>query len=715
MAKQNKGRKFFATTATAALVASAIVPVASAAELNDINQVPTWAKDAVQYLVDNGSVTGDQNGNFKPSANITRAEAATIIAKELGLEATGTENFSDVAPGNWFYDAVVATSPEIFNGDDNGKFNPTNNLTREQAAKVIVEAFGLKGSESISSFSDASKVAGWAKTYFETAVANEVIKGADGKLNPKANISKAEFATMIFRAVEAAVAPGVESNTNGNGGRDYLVTITGKDGKPAAKGEEFFVFLDEAGTSSGAYILDANKAAVYESNGTNSAKVVKLKVSNDKGEAKFTVYGKSATDYATPVVFLDRGTDNRNVLNSADLKAEANEITYFKAPVSTSVGIKFFDANDNEITSAKGAATVQLRVLDQNGKVKVNENSSASDYQARFEVENTSTKVLTVGSTDVTQDRVVKLVNVVNGIAELELSTDEALTANVYASYNGLTTTGSIAFTNVNAVADTYTGAIVAIDTANKEVTFSGKLPVSYDGASFKNESGNVIDEEAFVTAVKAGVTATYIKNADGKVSFELITTETGSTPDLSEAVTDSVTFADLNLTEINTVSTSNAAVATAKVTATGLELTAKGAGTATITATDLGADGADDEVATITVTVTKDATTGALSISKVVTAFDGTAPAEVTNLTFNDLDTDQGEVSGEITFTESASTDVVSTVVKYGDIIVNKDTAGKYTIAQNTPYTDQKITVTVTDAAGNSSTTTIDVTDATS
>lgn len=56
MKKQNKGRKFFATTATAALVASAIVPVASAAEFNDADSISSWAKEAVQFLTDKGYI-----------------------------------------------------------------------------------------------------------------------------------------------------------------------------------------------------------------------------------------------------------------------------------------------------------------------------------------------------------------------------------------------------------------------------------------------------------------------------------------------------------------------------------------------------------------------------------------------------------------------------------------------------------------------------------
>lgn len=223
MAKQNKSRKFFATTATAALVASAIVPVASAAELKDFDQVPAWAKDAVKFLADNDYVQGDENGNFKPASTLLRSQAAEILAKVNDLEATGTENFPDVASKDWFYNAVLATTPEIFQGDDKGNFNPNQKLTRQEAAVVIVKAFGLTGSENLNSFKDASKVPAWAKAQFETAVANGVINGKNGLLAPTDDISNAEFATMIKRAIDASV-PAVNSVSATN---STTLTVTG--------------------------------------------------------------------------------------------------------------------------------------------------------------------------------------------------------------------------------------------------------------------------------------------------------------------------------------------------------------------------------------------------------------------------------------------------------------------------------------------------------
>ncbi|MFF5816770.1 S-layer homology domain-containing protein [Lysinibacillus capsici] len=236
MTKQNKGRKFFASTATAALVASAIVPVASAAEFQDAASISTWAKEAVQFLTDKGYIQGDEKGNFNPAGTLTRAEAAEILSKALDLKATGTEDFSDVSENDWFYNAVLATSPELFDGMGNGKFEPKAQLTREQAAKVIVQGYQLTGKADLSQFADASKASKWAVSYLETAVENGVINGKGSLLAPQDKISREEFATMVKRTIDAVqeVTPAVEAVKGLNAKELEVKFNTAVDAKDAA-------------------------------------------------------------------------------------------------------------------------------------------------------------------------------------------------------------------------------------------------------------------------------------------------------------------------------------------------------------------------------------------------------------------------------------------------------------------------------------------------
>ena len=236
MTKHNKGRKFFVTAATAALVASAIVPVASAAEFQDAASISSWAKEAVQFLTDKGYIQGDEKGNFNPAGTLTRAEAAEILSKALDLKATGTEDFSDVSENDWFYNAVLATSPELFDGMGNGKFEPKAQLTREQAAKVIVQGYQLTGKADLSQFADASKASKWAVSYLETAVENGVINGKGSLLAPQDKISREEFATMVKRTIDAVqeVTPAVEAVKGLNAKELEVKFNTAVDAKDAA-------------------------------------------------------------------------------------------------------------------------------------------------------------------------------------------------------------------------------------------------------------------------------------------------------------------------------------------------------------------------------------------------------------------------------------------------------------------------------------------------
>ena len=83
--------KLFTTSAAVTLVASAIVPVASAAEFQDADQIKDWAKDAIEALVNDEVLQGDENGNFNPTGVVTRATGAEILYKAKKLSTEGTE------------------------------------------------------------------------------------------------------------------------------------------------------------------------------------------------------------------------------------------------------------------------------------------------------------------------------------------------------------------------------------------------------------------------------------------------------------------------------------------------------------------------------------------------------------------------------------------------------------------------------------------------
>ncbi|MGD2199200.1 S-layer homology domain-containing protein [Lysinibacillus fusiformis] len=359
MAKQNKGRKFFAASATAALVASAIVPVASAAQLNDFNKISGYAKEAVQSLVDAGVIQGDANGNFNPLKTISRAEAATIFTNALELEAEGAVDFKDVKADAWYYDAIAATVENgIFEGVSATEFAPNKQLTRSEAAKILVDAFGLEGEGDLSEFADASTVKPWAKSYLEIAVANGVIKGseANGKtnLNPNAPITRQDFAVVFSRTVENVDAtPKVDKievvdaktlNVTLSDGTKETVTLE-KALEPNKETEVTFKIKDVEYKAKVTYVV-TTATAVKSVSATNLKQVVvefdgKVDPSTAGEKGNYTLTGNNSPAVDSVIVAEDGRTVTLNVVDKLE-----NQSEYKLAVNNIKAGDKVINAKD---------------------------------------------------------------------------------------------------------------------------------------------------------------------------------------------------------------------------------------------------------------------------------------------------------------------------------------------------------------------------------
>ena len=143
---------------------------------------------------------GDDLGYFRPDANMTRAEAATVFYNILTDKSMGEEPavFTDVNSGDWYAKAVtVLASKGILGGYEDGSFQPSKSITR---AEFVTIASRLKGMSSGSaSFSDVPSTH-WAYDYITSAASKGWITGyPDGTFRPEANITRAEVATIVNR------------------------------------------------------------------------------------------------------------------------------------------------------------------------------------------------------------------------------------------------------------------------------------------------------------------------------------------------------------------------------------------------------------------------------------------------------------------------------------------------------------------------------------
>lgn len=98
-----------------------------------------WYADNLGFCVEAGLIQGRGNGFFDPTANITRAEFAAIVARFLGLtnEVTGKSLYSDIS-GNWAEGYITQlTAKGIVEGKGDGKFDPDAAITRYEAVTML--------------------------------------------------------------------------------------------------------------------------------------------------------------------------------------------------------------------------------------------------------------------------------------------------------------------------------------------------------------------------------------------------------------------------------------------------------------------------------------------------------------------------------------------------------------------------------------------------
>ena len=105
--------------------------------------------EAVSTLHEYGIINGDNKGNFNPNSSVTRAEAAAIICRLLGMEEEAkqarTTSFTDVPTNHWANGYVAKAAEQgIINGYGNGKFGPSDSVTYAQMVKMLVCAWGYE-------------------------------------------------------------------------------------------------------------------------------------------------------------------------------------------------------------------------------------------------------------------------------------------------------------------------------------------------------------------------------------------------------------------------------------------------------------------------------------------------------------------------------------------------------------------------------------------
>ena len=175
-------------------VEATFVKIDAGSVLDDFTDVNpnAWYAEAVEFVVEEGLMTGTSSTTFAPDTSMSRAMIWTVLAAYNDYNTSGGNPW--YAPGQQW--AMV-------NGVSDGT-SPNGSITREQLAVMLWRAAGSpETSKSLSGYADASSVSDWAVEALAWAVDNGIISGMGGNsLAPQTTATRAQVAVMLMQFVD---------------------------------------------------------------------------------------------------------------------------------------------------------------------------------------------------------------------------------------------------------------------------------------------------------------------------------------------------------------------------------------------------------------------------------------------------------------------------------------------------------------------------------
>jgi len=203
------------TVAPAPSITPAPIAVEAASQTDTVNYRDTaghWGAGAIERWSGYGVVRGHE-GAFRPNAAVTRAEFATMIDNIMGYQEAGSNPFTDLSSEQWYYDAILKLhAAGVLQGAD-GKAAPLKPITRQEAAVLVVGAFETGSQDTPLDYSDADRIASWARGAVQSLTGLAVIKGMpEGAFQPDGQLTRAEAVTLFDNLITTLITePGVYS------------------------------------------------------------------------------------------------------------------------------------------------------------------------------------------------------------------------------------------------------------------------------------------------------------------------------------------------------------------------------------------------------------------------------------------------------------------------------------------------------------------------
>ena len=178
-----------------------VIPMIPSVTFTDVPE-GAWFSAAVNWAVSNNVTSGTGNGTFSPDMACSRSQVVTFLWRAAGSpEPSGTNPFSDVTEGAWYYKAVLwAVENGITSGTTATTFAPDMACSRSQVVTFLYRAAGAPEVSGSNPFTDVSKGA-WYYNAVLWAVENSITSGTTATtFAPDMTCSRSQVVTFLYRA-----------------------------------------------------------------------------------------------------------------------------------------------------------------------------------------------------------------------------------------------------------------------------------------------------------------------------------------------------------------------------------------------------------------------------------------------------------------------------------------------------------------------------------
>ena len=170
-----------------------------------------WYADAVQYVYENGLMTGVSESEFAPDGTATRGQIVTILWRLAGSPVVNyAMRYADMDEGAWYGEAVRwAASTGVVTGYSESSFGPNDAITREQLAAILYRYVKTQGQGFTGMwyfplrYDDAASISSWADEAMHWCVMKGLLNGtSETTLSPQLTAARAQLATILQRFCE---------------------------------------------------------------------------------------------------------------------------------------------------------------------------------------------------------------------------------------------------------------------------------------------------------------------------------------------------------------------------------------------------------------------------------------------------------------------------------------------------------------------------------